>query len=222
MRTLKELNAALCETRKMRDDLRRERTAAFIGLAFEPAFRGPGAKERIDQAIAAALSEVDRQAFAALAGILSEVAQHNSPEAVGVIKWLFCSPVIPFRILAIAALSSMSTPTAAKTIAWRASFWSLSDKLEKQMARALLAKEASGACASCGIPLRRFPTVPGPWTGTLDEFAQLKIEPDHGFVCESCGAIVCPVCSGKKSGELGVRQFVCTRCGARPLHIIFR
>jgi hypothetical protein len=79
------------------------------------------------------------------------------------------------------------------------------------------------ACASCQKPLRPFGAPGGMWSGTLGEMLSMpKIEADNGFVCEACGKAVCPVCSGKKAGTLGVREFVCTHCGHRPLKTIYR
>jgi rubrerythrin len=78
-------------------------------------------------------------------------------------------------------------------------------------------------CAACGKLLRPFPVAKGSFAGTVGSAMNLpKIEADHGFVCEQCQSTVCPVCSGKKAGQLGVRAFVCTQCGHQPLKTIYR
>lgn len=74
-------------------------------------------------------------------------------------------------------------------------------------------------CISCGTTVEPFPVASGMWSGTLGNIP--KIEAYHAFVCESCGAHVCPVCSGKKATALGVREFVCTQCGHRPMKTIY-
>jgi DNA-directed RNA polymerase subunit RPC12/RpoP len=78
-------------------------------------------------------------------------------------------------------------------------------------------------CAHCSKTLRPFPVSGGPWSGTLGQLNSMpKIEADNGFVCEGCGKTICPVCAGKRASELGVREFVCTECGHRPLKKIYR
>lgn len=78
-------------------------------------------------------------------------------------------------------------------------------------------------CAACNKQLRKFPARGGRFSGTMGQLlATPKMEPDHGFVCDACTAIICPVCSGKRSSELGTRQFVCTECGHSPLATIYR
>ena len=78
-------------------------------------------------------------------------------------------------------------------------------------------------CAHCGKQLRPFPVRGGMWSSTLGQLASMpKIEADHGFVCEGCGKTICPVCAGNRASELGVREFVCTECGHRPMKKIYR
>ncbi|MBN2031248.1 hypothetical protein JW824_13520 [bacterium] len=78
-------------------------------------------------------------------------------------------------------------------------------------------------CACCSKNLRRFPISGGPWSETIGELSSMpRIEADHGFVCDECGSVICPVCAGKKASEMGVRQFVCTECGYMPLKTIYR
>jgi len=75
-------------------------------------------------------------------------------------------------------------------------------------------------CNACHKKIRRFSVPGGRWSGTIDQLP--RIEPDHAFVCEKCGAKVCPVCSGKRAGELGMKALVCTECGHSPLKTIYR
>lgn len=78
-------------------------------------------------------------------------------------------------------------------------------------------------CASCGKSVRPFAMAGGAWSGTLAEAMALpSIEPDHAYICEKCGVAVCPVCSGRRASQLGVRAFVCTSCGHMPLGTIYR
>lgn len=80
-----------------------------------------------------------------------------------------------------------------------------------------------GLCASCHKSLKPFSSPGGMWAGTISDLTNLpKIEPDSGFVCEGCSQTICPVCSGKKAGELGIREFVCTECGYKPLKTVYR
>jgi hypothetical protein len=74
------------------------------------------------------------------------------------------------------------------------------------------------ACSSCGKQLRPF--AQGGRGG--DGLSLPKIEHDHGFCCERCHKIVCPVCSGQRAGQLGLREFVCTACGHTPLRTLHR
>ena len=85
-------------------------------------------------------------------------------------------------------------------------------------------KRALPACASCGQRVRPYAGPRGgAWSGTADQLASLpKIEPDNAFLCEQCGAMICPICAGRKASELGVRTFVCTKCGHTPVKTIFR
>ncbi len=73
------------------------------------------------------------------------------------------------------------------------------------------------ACSSCGKQLRPYADS---GSGMLD--AAPKIEQDHGFRCERCHALVCPVCSGQRASQLGLREFVCTSCGHTPLRTLHR
>ncbi len=75
-------------------------------------------------------------------------------------------------------------------------------------------------CRSCGKNLRPF--VQAGSASPFEQPAMPKIEQDHGFVCEQCHSTVCPVCSGRRGGELGLRQFVCTACGHTPLATLYR
>jgi hypothetical protein len=75
-------------------------------------------------------------------------------------------------------------------------------------------------CKACGKPLRPF--VETASASPLDQPLLPRIEQDHVFVCERCHNAVCPVCSGRRGGELGLRQFVCTTCGHTPLETLHR
>lgn len=80
-----------------------------------------------------------------------------------------------------------------------------------------------GFCVACQKPLRPFSIASGMWSGTLsDQRSMPRIEPDNGFECDSCGHTICPICSGRKASELGIRAFVCTYCGYSPLATIYR
>jgi len=78
----------------------------------------------------------------------------------------------------------------------------------------------SARCACCGKTVHPFSTPAGAWSGRLGSMPQ--IEADNAFVCEACGAIICPVCSGNKASRMGVWMFVCTQCGHKPVEKIFR
>jgi len=70
---------------------------------------------------------------------LSELARHNSDEAVEVIRgevliYRYSEP----RALALRTLSTMTAPTARKVVAKSASRFSFKSKEEKQLARSLL------------------------------------------------------------------------------------
>ena len=78
-------------------------------------------------------------------------------------------------------------------------------------------------CANCGKNVTPFPGPGGMWSGTVGELASMpQIESHHAFVCEDCHSTICPVCLGKKASELGVRMFVCTQCGHKPVKTIYR
>jgi DNA-directed RNA polymerase subunit RPC12/RpoP len=83
----------------------------------------------------------------------------------------------------------------------------------------LLGGRAGCACSSCGKQLRPY-APPGGFGAALD--LNPKIEQDHGFRCERCQKMVCPVCSGQRAGQLGLRDFVCTSCGHTPLRTLHR
>lgn len=189
--------------------------ASMRSAAKELTSRSPNSGER-------KLAEITAQNYGALQAALAELHQHDNADAVKAIKRLFSSEIILFRLLAINVLSTMSCPEAAKALASRLSFWSFASEEEKDLVKSLREVAAQAHCACCSKTLRPYPVPPGPWAGTLKEFAKLKIEPDHGLVCEACGAVICPVCSGKKATELLVAGFACTRCGAKPLTTIYR
>lgn len=198
-----------------------QRSAAGGIASIDPQFLKPGAVERLDQMAEAQLAAITLKNAALLKNAFDQLAQHDSSEAVDAIRRTFRSDVEPYRVLALHALSSMKTEAAKKAIAKRTSFWSFASNQEKQLAKSLL-ESAAARCAQCSKPLRSFPHPGGTWTGTVAEFAQMKLEPDRGLVCPKCRAVVCPECSGQKATELQVREFVCTACGARPLKEIYR
>lgn len=219
MESIKKLREGIISILKVDKAMRK----AAMGLTtINPALLKPGASEMFQKISEQKLKEITEKNHGVLQGPLAELIQHNSPEAVKVIQRLFKSNIIPYRLLAIKALSSMSTPEAAKAISKRASFLSGASKEEKDLVKSLLTGAAQVKCACCSKSIRPFPVPPGPWTGTVNELSKLKIESDHGFVCDACNAVVCPVCSGKKASELGVREFVCSQCGAKPLKTIYR
>lgn len=76
------------------------------------------------------------------------------------------------------------------------------------------------SCAACNKVIKPLSVQGGMWGGTVADMP--KIESDNGFVCESCGHIICVVCSGKKGSERGIREFVCTKCGHSPLKTFYR
>ncbi len=168
------------------------------------------------------LAEITAQNYGALQVALAELHQHDNADAVKAIKRLFGSKIVPFRLLALNVLSTMSCPEAAKALTSRLSFWSFASEEEKDLVNSLRQAAAQAHCACCSKTVRPYAGSPGPWAGTLKELARLKIEPDHALVCDACGAVICPVCSGKKADELQVGGFVCTRCGAKPLKSIYR
>ena len=78
-------------------------------------------------------------------------------------------------------------------------------------------------CHACSRAIEPFRQSGGMLAGTLGDLGGLpRIEAYHGLVCDSCGMMSCPVCSGRKAGELGLRTFVCTACGHTPLTTVFR
>lgn len=78
-------------------------------------------------------------------------------------------------------------------------------------------------CHECSRAIEPFGMAGGTWTGSLDDLATLPaIQTHNGFVCNSCGKVSCPVCSGRKASERGVREFVCTACGHSPISTIYR
>ncbi len=85
-------------------------------------------------------------------------------------------------------------------------------------------KKSPGArCATCQKTLRPFPLPSGMMVTTLGAMSSMpRIDADNGFRCEGCGKIICPVCSGKRASAMGMREFVCTECGHRPLKTIYR
>ena len=83
----------------------------------------------------------------------------------------------------------------------------------------LLGGSTSCSCSACGKALRPYAAQAG-FGAVLDSAP--KIEPDHGFCCERCHKIVCPVCSGRRAGQLGLKEFVCTSCGHAPLRTLHR
>jgi len=84
-------------------------------------------------------------------------------------------------------------------------------------------RKARVRCASCSKSLRPFQVPSGMYATTVSDLLKMpKIEPDNGFKCEGCGGVICPVCSGKKASAIGIREFVCTECGHRPLRTIYR
>jgi len=78
-------------------------------------------------------------------------------------------------------------------------------------------------CATCGKSVRPLGGRGGMWSGTAAQLLSMpKIEADNAFVCDKCGATICPVCSGNKASDMGIREFVCTQCGHRPIKTIYR
>lgn len=78
-------------------------------------------------------------------------------------------------------------------------------------------------CAACGKLVRPLGGRGGMRFGAAAQLLAIpKIEEDNAFICEKCGATICPVCSGNKASTLGVSEFVCTQCGHRPIKAIFR
>jgi hypothetical protein len=219
MKSVKELREGLFAVLRVDSA---QRKAATFELTVDPRFIKGGAMQEFEKACGQKLDDITRQNFAALEGVLAELRQHDTPEAVVTIMHLFTSPIIAYRLLAISVLASMSNPEAAKAVALRDRWWSFASKEEKDMVKSLRAGAARAHCACCSKTVRPFAVPPGPWSGTVEEFMNMKIEPDHAFVCDTCRAVVCPVCSGKKATGLGVREFVCTQCGARPLKTIYR
>jgi hypothetical protein len=79
------------------------------------------------------------------------------------------------------------------------------------------------SCHTCARAIEPFGLPRGTFVGTVGDLGSLpKIEPHHGFVCERCGKISCPVCSGRRATQENVRAFICTACGHRPLKTIYR
>jgi len=78
-------------------------------------------------------------------------------------------------------------------------------------------------CHQCGRVVQPFSMGGGMWSGTTGDLLSMpKIEAHHGFVCDGCGAVSCPVCSGRLATERGRREFVCTACGHAPITTIYR
>lgn len=219
MKTVKELRESLVSILKVDGAMR---TAAMGVTTIDPRLLNPGAEERLQAMAQESLRQITEKNGLMLATVVGELMEHDSRDAVIAIKRLFKSNVIPYRMIAIRALGAMSTPESSKAIEARTRFWAFADPAEKELAKALLAGVRAVSCASCSKALRPFAVASGSWSGTVEELGQMKIEPDHGFVCDSCRAVICPVCSGKKASELGVREFVCTQCGTKPLRTIYR
>ena len=83
-------------------------------------------------------------------------------------------------------------------------------------------------CANCGKRVFPFSIPGGMRSGSLGDLINeekkevKKIEANNAYICDECKAIICPVCLGKKGSEMGIRMFVCTECGHKPVETIFR
>jgi hypothetical protein len=223
MQSVQELQKGLASILKV-DGAQRNAARGMLGVA-QFAQNPQAINNLVEQQLAA----ITAKNVGILTSCLSELAAHDSDDAVRVICLVFSSPILVFKIAALGVLSSMSIPSAKKAIAKRTSFFSFASAEEKKVAKTLLAgggpaeKVATGPkCVSCEKAVKSFPHAGGMFGGTVSDLSDMKLEADHAFRCESCQNLVCPVCSGKKASELGIREFVCPKCSHRPLKTIFR
>lgn len=163
-----------------------------------------------------------RNTTLAVRSVLIDLARDDTVEAVRVIRSVFRSKVVRFRLLAMAALSAMKVQQARGAIRSRTTLWSFATREEKSFAKDVLAGRSIGICYTCWKLLRKCNVAAGQWSGTLRELSTLRLEHDHGLGCDHCGIIACLECLGDKASKLKLSHFICTKCNHAPLATIYR
>jgi len=115
----------------------------------------------------------------------------------------------------VEARASLATLVGSETMA--------AAELEKPLSTTGRGQEgAKATCDACGKEVLGLGISGGPWTGTVAELASLRPQPHNALLCEGCGSRICMVCAGRKGSETGVREFICPKCGHRPMRSFFR